>query len=247
MPSSIALPKSLPLAWKNFLILGQSNNEGRGFLTDLTGVEFPNRGAVRVRTANAWVQPGSEPTVPGAGVGPGMAFANALVGMLTNTGVGIINASYGGSSILEWQKSSLTSSLYGKALNQARLVLNEGGTIDGMFFYQGETEAMTSLAAAQAWDENYLQFVSDLRADLGSSIPVVFSTLCSNPSLGSTPYWNDVLASQNGINLTGRNMARVSAAGLSVRTDDPEQKVHLSTAGQLAYGPTIATAMYGLL
>lgn len=250
MPVSIALPQSLPVIWKNFLVLGQSNAQGRGFLTDLVGTEFPNKGRIRVRRNNVWVQPGSEPTddpAEGSGVGFGMAFANSLAGMLPNTGIGIINGAYGGSSIAQWQKSSLLSSWYGRALNRARIILNEGGTIDGMCFYQGETEAMTSLIAAQSWDENFLQFCSDFRTDLGINIPIVFSTLCANPSLAETPYWNDVLASQNGITLTGLNMARVSAVGLTVRTDLPEQKVHLATAGQLALGPMLATAMDSLL
>ncbi|WDR00762.1 sialate O-acetylesterase [Devosia sp. J2-20] len=244
---STALPESLPLSWKTFLIAGQSNAEGRGFTADLTGAEFPRSGRTRMRVSNAWVA-GAEPTYPGAGVGFGMAFANALAGLLPNVGINLVNGAYGGSSISQWQKSALRSSLYGGLLNRARLVLSEGGTIDGMAFYQGETEAQTSLVAAQAWDENFLLFVSDFRADLGVSIPVVFVSLCDNPSLASAPYWDDVTASQEGIVLTGLNMARVSAEGLAFRTDDPEQKVHLATAGQLTLGADrIAPAMLDLL
>jgi len=200
-----------------------------------------------MRIANAWVA-GAEPTVTGAEVGFGMSFANALAGLLPNVGIGLVNGAYGGSSITQWQKSSLRSSLYGGLLNRARLVMAEGATIDGMAFYQGETEAQTSLVAAQAWDGNFLQFISDFRADLGVTLPVVFVSLCNNPSLGSAPYWDDVVTSQEEIVLTGLNMDRVTAEGLAVRTDDPEQKVHLSTAGQLTLGADrIAPAMFGLL
>jgi hypothetical protein len=173
-----------------------------------------------------------------------MAFANSLAGMLPNTGIGVINGAYGGSSMAQWQQNT---PLYVGLLNRARLVLFDGGTVDGLAFYQGETEAMTSLIAAQAWDTEYLQFVSDFRADLGINIPVVFIVLCSNPALVTSPYWDDVVASQQGINLTGLNMGRASAQGLAVRTDLDEQKVHLATAGQLALGPLIAAEMYDLL
>lgn len=245
MPILPSLSTAVPLSREVYAFAGQSNSEGRGLLAEMP--YLPRTSRVKMFNSGQWTQ-AEEPVVTGSQVGHALSTGVSLAGLRRNVEVGVVGCGSGGTSMDQWARSLGASSLYGAMLYKIKGSLLKPGTISGFVWYQGESDAMTTEANAEAWAAKFLQMIADLRNDLGApTLPVVYVTLCDNPGLVDFPWWDEVVASQNSINLTGRNMARVSAAGLPVRTDAPEQAVHLSTAGQITLGEMIATQLATLL
>lgn len=258
-----ATPINVPLRQLNFVFIGQSNISGRGFLADLPANAFPNADRVKI-FGNDWKwRAGAEPvdlstneidTVSndyitiegGVGVGPCMAFANRLAGLLPNTDIGIVNAAAGATSSAQWARSESLDTLYGLALAKTRQVARKG-QIAGLIIGQGQSDATTDYATANTWDVRMAAIIASFRADVGlPNLPVVVSIIEPLPAgVTGFPYWDTVRAAQ--IRLSGSNIIKVYEDGLAHRTDSPDQRPHFSTAGQLEYGVRLADAIVGAL
>lgn len=166
-----------------FILSGQSNMAGRG-------------GVVRVDKHKHWdgvVPPESSPdshrifrlnphlhwetareplhhdidTKKTCGVGPGMAFSNAVkerVGV-----IGLVPCAVGGTAIKEWARGH---HLYENMVKRAKAAAHDG-EIRAMLWYQGESDA-TSQHDADCYKENMEALIHNVRTDLNlPSLPII--------------------------------------------------------------------------
>lgn len=168
-----------------FLLIGQSNMKGRGFMP-----EAPSRNPQLVMMSlkdDAWYLArhplhltGDPRTFKGhdnAGVGPGLAFAEAVLARETKARVGLLPCAVGGSPIAQWQRGA---KLYDAALRRAKLAVEQTaavrGRIRGALWLQGEADA--SVEKLGVYEEKLLQLVDDLRSDLKEpALPFIACTI----------------------------------------------------------------------
>jgi len=169
-----------------FLLMGQSNMAGRGSIEALDRAENPrilamqaDGGWTRARDPLHW----DKPTV--AGVGPGMAFARALLPALpVGETIGLIPAAFGGTSLKWWKKDFTGSQRWpnGKTYFDNAITLAQtvpASDLAGILWIQGESDAS---AAQQDQGAGYRRdlhaLIADLRADLHRpDLPFIAATL----------------------------------------------------------------------
>lgn len=235
-----ALPASTPVNREVYILWGQSNMEGRGL--EAAPAMYPS-GRVKSYQPAGWV--GASEPLQGAGVTPGVSFGTTIAALRPNVEIGLVACAYGGSSLADWARNLDPASLYGRMLAYAKEA-QKWGTIKGTICDQGESDAMTSYAIANAWDTNAPSIVSQLSDDLGlDDLPTVFAIKRDNPGLAAFPYWDAMLTAQRRV--SGPNIDTIETNDLAYRTDAPEQAVHRATSGQIIAGQRFAAAMNGLL
>lgn len=150
-----AQPPVLPSKeqFRLFLLVGQSNMAGRGDVTPADRVPHPR--VLMWSKDGEWV-PAVDPMhfdKPVAGVGLGRSFAIALADADPEVTIGLIPAAVGGSPIDAWTPGAFyeptASHPWDDALRRARTAL-EDGTLDGILWHQGESDATPGLAPAYA-------------------------------------------------------------------------------------------------
>ncbi len=168
-----------------FLLMGQSNMKGRGFMP-----EEPKRDPRIVMMHlkdDAWYLArhplhltGDAKTFKGAdnaGVGPGLAFAEAVAARNVDLRVGLIPCAVGGSAIALWQPGA---KLYVDALRRARLAqvttAPVKARIRAVLWLQGEADATDERLPVH--EEKLLKLVRTLRADLSlPELPFIACTI----------------------------------------------------------------------
>lgn len=121
---------------KSFLLIGQSNMAGRGFLHETTAIY--NERILMLRNGR-W-QMMTEPIHfdrPIAGVGPASLFAEAWCNANKEGTIGLIPCAEGGSSIDEWEVSG---TLFRHAVCEAKFAM-ENSELAGILWHQ---EKMTA-------------------------------------------------------------------------------------------------------
>ena len=233
-----------------YILAGQSNMSGRGVLAELPIFRnYPK--VLNYSNAGRWIA-GAEPidkavnqvdAVSDDGssalVSPGMSFANSIYDLRPGRSVGLVPCAKGATSMEQWSRSLSRSTLYGSMIARANEAA-ANGALKGLLFYQGESDTgNTSLA--NGWGGKFLQFVNDVRFDLGDGLKVVFTVLGPNPNdLVNFPAWDTLVANQLALQIPS-GVARVSANDLAAPTE------HLSTASYVTLGQRYATAMANLL
>ncbi|XP_044966168.1 probable carbohydrate esterase At4g34215 isoform X2 [Hordeum vulgare subsp. vulgare] len=159
-----------------FLLSGQSNMAGRGGVHQRRwdGVVppecAPDPSILRLSASLAWEE-AHEPlhadidTTKTCGVGPGMAFARAILPELQppgTAGVGLVPCAVGGTAIREWARGE---HLYEQMVRRARAA-TECGEIEAVLWYQGESDAESDAETA-AYQGNVERLIANIRADLG--------------------------------------------------------------------------------
>lgn len=249
----LAPPKPLSI----YILMGQSNMSGAGKVFDLPA-GYPRHADKEWIFTNAgeW-RPPFEPldsavgqldevsADPGAGVGPGLSFADTLLDHRPSERIALVPCAKGGTSIKQWERSESRGTLYGSCLHRIRQV-QPFGTIKAILWHQGESDA-SSLEAAQGWTERFEVMIENLRRDVGDAeLPLVYAQIGSlSEAQRNRPdryfaFWEDVKASQL--------RARVPHAAM-IKTDHLElmdDGLHLSTAAQLAMGRLFAEALIEL-
>ena len=172
-----------------FLLMGQSNMQGSGKMP--AGQTLNPRIVMMHIKNNQWYVAqhplhfnGDPVTMQGGqdrGVGPGLAFAEAIVAREPDVMVGLIPCALGGSPIQMWQKGN-GKSLYDLAVQRARLALEKspaGATrLCGALWLQGESNS-TELGF-RGYEEKFLKVVDNLRADLHQpTLPFIVCTIGS--------------------------------------------------------------------
>ncbi|XP_077211610.1 putative carbohydrate esterase At4g34215 [Tasmannia lanceolata] len=223
-----------------FLLAGQSNMAGRGGVRGdrWDGIIPPECRSdpliLRLNSALGWEE-AQEPlhididVGRTCGVGPGMAFANAVRANGSIMGVvGLVPCAIGGTNISQWERGT---QLYRNMLRRANAASN-GGIIRALLWYQGESNTV-SLIDADSYKNNMEKFITDFRSDLQLPVlPVIQVALAS----GGRPFIEKVRTAQMGINLP--NVSWVDAKGLQLEED----QLHLTTDAQVELGKMLADA-----
>ncbi|XP_030540093.1 probable carbohydrate esterase At4g34215 [Rhodamnia argentea] len=245
-PSPSASPSLRPKSI--FLLAGQSNMAGRGGVVNGTSTGWiatwdgivppecgPNPSILRLTANLTWVK-AREPlhadidTNKTNGIGPGMAFANTILGQDRSLGsVGLVPCAVGGTRISEWERGSF---LYDQLMRRARARTSDGGTIRALLWYQGESDTVAESDAA-LYKRRLEKFFSDVRADLQSpELPILQVAIAS----GQGPFTETVRKAQLGLDLP--NVQTVDAKGLPLEPD----QLHLTTPAQVQLGRMLAGA-----
>ncbi len=168
-----------------YLLIGQSNMKGRGTMPE-TPLNSPSLVMMHLKNDGWYLArhplhlTGDPQTFAGhdnAGVGPGLAFAEAMLASDPSARIGLIPCAKGGSAISLWGKEG---PLYREAIRRAKLALSQGPSgktrLRGVLWLQGEADARPGKVDVYAAALGNL--VDRLRADLGDpALPFVASTI----------------------------------------------------------------------
>ena len=141
-----------------FLLIGQSNMSGRGYMTDVREVDTAH---IYVQRNGRW-QRMFRPISPDrsfAGVSLAESFAERYAAE-QGCDVGLIPCSDGGTSLDQWQAGG---ELFENAVNCARLA-QRSAPIAGILWHQGEADCCEPLAST--YRERFLKMAEALRAAL---------------------------------------------------------------------------------
>lgn len=199
----------------SFLLIGQSNMAGRGFLNEAPEIDTSRIFTLR----NGRWQPMFRPINPDrsfSGTSLAESFAEAYAKKY-NVDVGLICCADGGTKLNQWEKGSI---LFENAVNQAKLA-KRTSVIKGILWHQGESDCDLELRTTYA--ERLKVFIKDLReaTDL-YDIPFMVGGLGDYLSL-----YNDITKNYHYINDAFQSVAKsdetvgfVSAKGLGANPDN---------------------------
>ncbi|XAR48383.1 Acetylxylan esterase [Bertholletia excelsa] len=228
-------PKSI------FILAGQSNMSGRGGVVNDTWDRVvppecrPRADVLRLTADLNWTQ-AAEPlhrdidVYAVCGVGPGMSFANFVLGKVPSLAVmGLVPCAVGGTSIREWQRGTF---LYNQMKGRVSAAMRGGGTVRALLWYQGEADTINS-QDAELYKGRLERFFMDLRSDLQSPLlPIIQVGLAS----GQGRLVEQVRKAQMAVDL--ENVWLVDAKGLPLEPD----YVHLTTVAEVRLGEKLGAA-----
>lgn len=174
--SALPLPAAVPPvglpAKENFhlfLLVGQSNMAGRGVITPADREALPR--VLMLNQAGEWV-PAVDPLhfdKPAAGVGLGRTFGREIAAARPGVTIGLIPCAAGGSPIDTWRPGGYweqtKSHPWDDAVRRAKLALR-AGTLKGILWHQGESDANERLAGA--YEAKLHDLIARFRAELGA-------------------------------------------------------------------------------
>lgn len=231
-----------------FLLMGQSNMKGRGFMPE----EPKNdpRIAMMHLKDDQWYRArhplhltGDAQTFKGhdnAGVGPGFAFAEAMAAANPKSAIALVPCAVGGSSIKLWQKGA---KLYEEALRRAKLALQTTAPVKaqirGVIWLQGEANANPAELPLHA--DRLKAMIESLRADLAlPELPFIACTIGEmkgEEALKNIRAMNDILLA---LPKSVPHTACVDARDLKTHIGD---SVHFDTAAQEEIGRRFAAKL----
>lgn len=247
-PRTIDYVDQMPSAEKVwlFVLAGQSNMAGRGFVEPSDTLPHPRIFTVTPDKRWALAKEPLQLYQPSlTGLGPGMAFAIALIKELDeDIYIGLIPCAVGGSSTTDW----LSDSIY----NGVRLKSNladklswamEYGTVKGIIWHQGESDA--TAAKLPYYKENtkaLFKFFRDVSGD--PELPIVAGELGLFPGVEKNRLEylqiNDILSA---ITAEDPDAMLVHSFGTSPKEDN----VHFDGPSQRAMGRRYALAWLSLV
>ncbi|BBN70033.1 hypothetical protein with DUF303 [Prunus dulcis] len=233
-----------------FILAGQSNMAGRGGVVNdtVTGIATwdgvvppecrPNPSILRLSADLTWIE-AREPLHADIdakktnGIGPGMAFAKAIL-VANRSGasgvIGLVPCAVGGTNITQWARGSF---LYNQMIRRAKAALNNGGTIRALLWYQGESDT-ANREDAKSYKNRVETFFGDVRLDLQSpALPIIQVALASGEEAA---FIEIVREAQLGVDFL--NVRTVDAKGLPLEPDG----LHLTTPAQVRLGQMLAAA-----
>ena len=213
----------------SFLIIGQSNMAGRGFINEVEPIENPNLKVLRNgRWQNMFVP--VNPDRKFSGINLAESFIDAY-SKDHDVEVGIIPCADGGTSLEQWQPGGL---LFDNAVNCARLAMRTSH-LAGVLWHQGEGDC--SADRYPFYCERFQKIMDALRAELNiPDIPFLVGGLgdflaeCTlSENCVNYPYVNEALQK---IARENKNCAFVSAEGLGANPDN----LHFNAASLTEFG-----------
>lgn len=214
----------------SFLMVGQSNMAGRGFLKEVPMICNENIKVLRNGKWQIMMEPINYDR-PYAGIGPAASFAAAWCKKNQNEEIGLIPCADGGTSLDDW---SVDGTLFKHAVMQAKLAM-ESSKLEGILWHQGESDSMSGLY--KLYNEKFTKILEAFRRELGCpDIPVIIGELgdyFANGFLGSyfseCPQVNEELLKFSN---THENCYFVTASGLTPNPDG----IHLNAVSQRIFG-----------
>lgn len=212
----------------SFLLIGQSNAAGRGFIESAEPLDTLD-GRIKVLRNGRW-QVAFRPINPDRGFS-GTCFAESFAReyALAHEGadVGIIPCADGGTQLAQWLPGEV---LFDNAVNCARLAMRTSKLV-AILWHQGESDCTPEKISL--YEERFKLIMDTLRKELGlPDIPIIIGGL--GGYLSEHKRWNnirDYFPDVNKVLLslaeTYHNCAYVNADGLSANPD----KLHFSAEG----------------
>ncbi|MEZ0266143.1 MAG: sialate O-acetylesterase [Phycisphaerae bacterium] len=223
-----------------YLLVGQSNMAGRGKVEEQD--KTPDPRIVSLNKAGQWV-PAVEPLhfdKTAAGVGPGFAFARAMIEAEKDPAVkiGLIPCAVGGSPIASWnagvQDPGTKAFAWDDTVKRLKLA-QEAGTLKGILWHQGESDSSEKLAPSYGGKlEKVLGGLKDVAGT--PDVPIVVGHLFAFKE----NKWKDVI-NQALSNLPKRlqNVGVVASEGMKDKGDN----THLDSPSAREFGRRYAKEM----
>ncbi|MET0461608.1 MAG: sialate O-acetylesterase [Chitinophagaceae bacterium] len=216
-----------------FLLAGQSNMAGRGFVEPIDTIGDPR--ILRLNRDGEW-ETAKDPIhfdKDVAGVGPGLSFAKELLKKDSSIVIGLIPCAAGGSSIDNWLYDKYweqTQSFpWNQALIRTKLALTKG-VLKGIIWHQGEADAGGD--KLKAYPEKLVLLVEKFRKVFRlSSLPFIAGEL---PAFNkAAPAYNAML---HDVAKQIKFFAVVPGDGLTANPDG----IHIDAGSQRMFGKRYA-------
>lgn len=215
---------------KSFLMLGQSNMAGRGFINEVPPI-YNER--IQMLRNGRW-QMMSEPVNydrPVAGISLVGSFAEAWCSENQEDSIGLIPCAESGSSLDEW---AIDKMLFRHAITQAKLAM-ESSELSGILWHQGENDSFNG--NYKVYYKKLLLIIETLRRELNApDIPIIIGGL--GDFLGKQGY-GKICTEYNFINkelerfaFEQDNCYFVTASGLTSNLDG----IHIDAISQRKFG-----------
>lgn len=214
----------------SFLMLGQSNMAGRGFLHEVPPI-YNER--IQMLRNGRW-QMMTEPINydrPVSGISLAGSFADAWCHRYENDNIGLIPCAEGGSSLDEWAIDGL---LFRHAIGEARLAM-ETSELTGVLWHQGESDSYQG--GYKVYYKKLLLIIETLRKELGiPELPIIIGGL--GDFLGKAGFGKNcteyklINEELQRFALEQNNCYFVSAAGLASNPDG----IHINAISQRKFG-----------
>ena len=152
----------------SFLLIGQSNMAGRGFLNE--AVSFDTR-RIHVLRNGRWqtMYRPVNPDRPFSGTCLAESFAKAYADAHPDVEVGVIPCADGGTSLEKWQPGGL---LFDNAVHCAKLAMRTS-RFGGILWHQGENDCAKE-ELLQTYKERFITMITAMRRELGAEkLPVI--------------------------------------------------------------------------
>ncbi len=212
----------------SFLLIGQSNMAGRGFLSEAVEVDSSH---IKILRNGRW-QPMFRPVTPDrhtSGVCLAESFAEAYAKKY-GVEVGLIPCADGGTRIDQWLPGSL---LYDHAIFQAKLA-ERTSTIAGILWHQGESDCVEARIAP--YEKKLRHMIASIRRDLSlEDVPFLLGELGGFLAEHEAEFLHNYPAINEAIRAMAdesRRIGVVSAKGLASNAD----KLHFSTEALHGFG-----------
>ncbi|RBP04471.1 sialate O-acetylesterase [Rossellomorea aquimaris] len=215
---------------KSFLMLGQSNMAGRGFLHEVAPIYNEK---IKMLRNGQW-QMMTEPINydrPVSGVSLAASFADLCTKANPDDEIGLIPCAEGGSSLNDWHPQG---TLFLHALSEARFAL-ETSEICGILWHQGESDSHLSLH--ETYYEKLSLIIETLREELNlQDAPLIIGEL--GHFLGKEGFgkysseFQEINAELHRFAHEQENCYFVSAEGLTANPDG----IHLDAVSQRKFG-----------
>ncbi|MGG4345259.1 sialate O-acetylesterase [Paenibacillus lautus] len=215
---------------KSFLMLGQSNMAGRGFLHEVDPIYNEK---IKMLRNGQW-QMMTEPINydrPVSGVSLAASFADAWSKANPDEEIGLIPCAEGGSSLDDWHPEGI---LFQHALSEARFALRSS-QICGILWHQGESDSSRSLH--ETYFEKLTLIIETLRNELNlDEVPLIIGGL--GDFLGKTGFgqhateYRQVNEQLQRFANEHENCYFVTAADLTANPDG----IHLDAVSQRKFG-----------
>lgn len=234
-------PELKPAGLQVYLLMGQSNMQGRGAIESEDRTPHPR--VFVLNASNQWmlaVEPlhGSGPR---AGIGPGLVFGKRMAEENRNATIGLVPCAVGASLLSRWERGG---DLYARTLARAQAARRDG-TLAGILWHQGEQDSMTA-TNANSYHDRLVKMIADLRGDLGQpQLPFVVGQIGEflyERKVQQTPFARTVNDALARIPDAVPFSACVSATGLTHVGDE----VHLDGKSQRELGKRFAMEMQKL-
>ncbi len=237
-----AEPPSIPPAKENFqlfILAGQSNMAGRGYVKDLSPADSaPDPRVLALNEAGEW-QPAVDPLhwdKAGAGVGIGKFFGRLVAAKNPGVAVGLIPTACGGSSLSAWEPGKYfdqtKSHPWDDSMTRAKRAMKDG-TLKAILWHQGESDA--NARNAPLYEAKMEALIIRFRAELNApDLPFIMGQLGRFPVPPAKPLTAEQIEvdrAQKAVAAKMKNVYYVSAEGLVSRGDN----LHFSTASQKTF------------
>ncbi len=229
-----------------FVLAGQSNMAGRGLVEPCDTMPHPR--IFSVTPDKSWVEAKEplqlyQPAL--TGLGPGMAFARALIQELDEEiYIGLIPCAVGGSSVSNWLSDSLYNGVRLKSNFTDKLLwAKEYGTVKGIIWHQGESDATAEKLPHYKADLTLLfNYFREVAGD--DNLPVIAGELGIFPGVEKNRqeylFLNDILQE---ISRDDPEIALVRSFGMKAKADN----VHFDGPSQRIMGRRYAAAWLSLI